>query len=98
MKKVTPYLLRCMKCTVFQLMLALTFAGVSWADNASGQEMLDRRVSLTIQHESIKTVLRSIEKAANVKFSYSPQIVRSKQLVSMRVQNSTLKDVLEKLL
>ncbi|WP_227698981.1 SusC/RagA family TonB-linked outer membrane protein [Spirosoma radiotolerans] len=87
-----------MKRTFFQLLLALTCVGVSWADDASGQELLDRRLSLTIQHESIKTVLRSIEKAANVKFSYSPQIVRSKQLVSMRVQNSTLKDVLEKLL
>ncbi|WP_240625463.1 SusC/RagA family TonB-linked outer membrane protein [Spirosoma pollinicola] len=71
---------------------------VSWARDVTAQELLNRRISLTIQDQNIKTVLHSIEKAANVKFSYSPQIVRSRQLVSMRVQNSTLKEVLEKLL
>ncbi len=98
MKKVNTHLVRGMKLTFLQFLLALICVGISWADDASAQEMLNRRLSLTMKNETIKTVLRSIEKNANVKFSYSPQIVRSKQLVSMRVQNSTLKDVLEKLL
>ncbi len=87
-----------MKRTFLQLLLALLCAGVSWATDVSAQELLNRRLSLTIQDQPIKTVLRSIEKATSVKFSYSPQIVRSKQLVSMRVNNSTLKEVLDKLL
>ncbi|WP_460953634.1 SusC/RagA family TonB-linked outer membrane protein [Spirosoma litoris] len=87
-----------MKLTCLQLVIALLFMGVSWASDVSAQELLARRVSLTIQDQNIKSVLRSIEKAANVKFSYSPQIVRSKQLVTMRVMNGTLKEVLEKLL
>ncbi|WP_461103227.1 SusC/RagA family TonB-linked outer membrane protein [Spirosoma koreense] len=87
-----------MKLTCLQLAIALLFVGVSWADDVSAQELLDRRVSLSIQDQNIKSALRSIEKAANVKFSYSPQIVRSKHLVTMRVMNGTLKEVLEKLL
>ena len=98
MKNVNPYLIRLMKRTFLQLLLALLCVGVSWATDVSAQELLNRRVSLVIQDQPIKAVLRSIEKAANVKFSYSPQIVRSKQLVSMRVNNSTLKEVLDKLL
>jgi TonB-linked SusC/RagA family outer membrane protein len=98
MKKVNPYLLRCMKITFIQILLALFFVGISLANDASAQELLNRRLSLNIQKENMKTVLRSIEKAANVRFSYSPQIVPSRRLVSLRVQNSTLKDVLEKLL
>ena len=98
MKTTKLYLLRLMQLTGLQLLLAVFFMGASWAHDASAQELLDRRISLTIQGQYIKTVLRDIEKAASVKFSYSPQIVRSRQLVSMRAQNSTLREVLEKLL
>ncbi len=98
MKIVNSYLLRLMQLTGLQLLMAVLFMSVSWAGDVSAQELLNRRISLTIRDQNIKTVLHSIEKAANVKFSYSPQIVRSRQLVSMRVQNSTLKEVLEKLL
>lgn len=98
MKNIYPYWLRLVKRTFLQLLLALLCAGVSWATDVSAQELLNRRLSLAIQDQPIKAVLRSIEKAASVKFSYSPQIVRSKQLVSMRVNNSTLKEVLDKLL
>ncbi|GAB3745720.1 TonB-dependent receptor [Spirosoma pomorum] len=80
------------------ILLSLLFVGVSWANDVSAQELLNRRLTLNVQGEHIKAALRSIEKAANVKFSYSPQIVPARRLVSMRVQNSTLKDVLEKLL
>ncbi|AUD04812.1 SusC/RagA family TonB-linked outer membrane protein [Spirosoma pollinicola] len=98
MKIVNSYLLRLMQLTGLHLLIAVLFMSVSWARDVTAQELLNRRISLTIQDQNIKTVLHSIEKAANVKFSYSPQIVRSRQLVSMRVQNSTLKEVLEKLL
>ncbi len=98
MKKVNLYLLEFMRLTCLQLLVALLFMGSAWADDVSAQELLNRRLSLTIQDQTIKNALRSIENAANVKFSYSPQIVRSKQLVSMRIQNSSLKEVLEKLL
>ncbi|UHG93847.1 SusC/RagA family TonB-linked outer membrane protein [Spirosoma oryzicola] len=87
-----------MKLTCLQLLLTVLFMGVSWASDVTAQELLNRRLSLTIQDQNIKTVLRSIEKAASVKFSYSPQVVRSRQLVSMQVQNGTLREVLEKLL
>ncbi|ARK13766.2 SusC/RagA family TonB-linked outer membrane protein [Fibrella sp. ES10-3-2-2] len=98
MKKVNYYVLRLMKLTCLQLLIAQIFMGIAWAGDVSAQELLNRRINLMIQDQNMKNALRSIEKAANVKFSYSPQIVRSRQLVSMRVQNSTLKEVLEKLL
>nr|WP_293841559.1 SusC/RagA family TonB-linked outer membrane protein [uncultured Arsenicibacter sp.] len=98
MKKVNARLVRCLQLTVLQCLTALLFVGVSRAGDASAQEVLNRRLSLTIQNENVKNVLRAIEKAANVRFSYSPQVVPARMLVSMRVQNSTLKQVLEKLL
>lgn len=98
MKKLHPSLFRLLTMACLQCLIALWFMGGVWAADVSAQELLSRRVSLTVQQQTIKAVLRSLEKAANVKFSYSPQVVRSRQLVSMRVQNSSLNEVLEKLL
>ncbi|WP_168207731.1 TonB-dependent receptor [Spirosoma sp. KCTC 42546] len=87
-----------MKITCVQALLAVLFMSASWATDVTAQELLDRRLSLTVRNENIKAVLRDIEKMADVKFSYSPQIVPAKRLVSFSMQNTTLREVLENLL
>ncbi len=98
MKKVYPDLKRYMKITFAQIVLAFLFVGVSRATDVSAQELLNRTLSIHVQKQNIKQVLNLIEKNAGVKFSYSPQVVSAKRLVSFSADNASLKRVLDDLL
>ncbi|MBO0948959.1 SusC/RagA family TonB-linked outer membrane protein [Fibrella forsythiae] len=98
MKKVNLYLIRGMKLTLIQLVLAILFTDASRATNADAQDLLNRRLTVQVRNENMRAALRTIERVADVKFSYSPQVVQSKRLVSLNAQNTTLKEVLDQLL
>ncbi len=98
MKQLRLLLFQCMKISLVQTFLACVFMGVSWANDLSAQELLDRRVSLQVSDKKLKPVLKEIEKIADVRFSYTPQVVHSMQLVSLKASNVTLGEVLERLL
>ncbi|CAG5002524.1 TonB-dependent receptor P26 [Dyadobacter sp. CECT 9275] len=87
-----------MKITFVQIVLAFLFVGVSWATDVSAQELLNRTISIHVQNENIKTVLHMIEKNADVRFSYSPQVVPPKRTVSLKADNVTVGEVLDNLL
>ncbi|WP_229244179.1 TonB-dependent receptor [Emticicia sp. CRIBPO] len=98
MKKTKHLLFQCMKVSLVQLFFICLFAGVSWANNAGAQELLNRKISLIVVDEKIKSVLSSIEKSANVKFSYSPQVINSNRRISFKAQNSSLGELLNQML
>ncbi|MCE7042166.1 TonB-dependent receptor [Dyadobacter sp. CY312] len=85
-----------MKISLLQAFLAVIFTGVSLAHNASGQELLNRKVNLSVENQELRKVLTKIEKQANVKFAYRPSVVPSEQKVSLVATNETLLEVLEK--
>lgn len=98
MEKVNYFLVACRQLALLSALLLIHCVPVVGATDLPAPELLSRRISMSVEKQSVKTVLRSIEQAAKVKFSYSPQVVRARQLISLRVQNSTLQDVLDKLL
>ncbi|WP_232074053.1 TonB-dependent receptor [Spirosoma aureum] len=87
-----------MKITCVQLILAVVFAGLTMARNGMAQDLLNRQVSVQFDHKDLKTVLRRIEKAANVKFTYVPQLIETENKVSIRATNDRLEVVLDRLL
>ena len=97
MKQARTLLFRCMKISLVQVFLACVFIGVSWANDLTAQELLTRRITLQATEKKVKTVLREIEKAADVRFSYSPQAIQSGRSVTLNVQNATLKETLDRL-
>ena len=98
MKQVRLLLFQCMKISLVQAFLACVFMGVSWANELSAQELLSRRLSLQVTDRKLKPMLKEIEKMAGVRFSYSPKVVQSTQLVTISAVNTPLGEVLDRLL
>ncbi len=84
-----------MKFTASQLFLMALLVSMAHALPVSAQEMLKRPVTLNADRQPLGSVLTQIEKAADVRFVYSPQVVRAGQRVSLRAQNQSLATVLE---
>ncbi|TDB67908.1 TonB-dependent receptor [Arundinibacter roseus] len=87
-----------MKFTLAQGLVMLVMAGISYALPTKAQEYLDKRLSLKVYNQEIKTVLTDIEKATDVRFVYSSQVVGSSLRVSIQKTNVTLGEILDNLL
>jgi len=98
MKKLKLTVLNCMKISIIQMIMSCIFVGVSLANDAKGQEVLERRLNLDVANEKIKSILGTIEKNANVKFSYSPQVIKANRKTTFTAQDTPLGEVLNRLL
>ncbi|PWJ58018.1 TonB-linked SusC/RagA family outer membrane protein [Dyadobacter jejuensis] len=98
MEKVFSYLKLWGKILCLPLLVALLLPSTTMAAANNHQELLNIRVSLEIRDQNVKSVLQIIEKQADVRFSYSPQIVPIKKIVSVKANNKRLGDLLDDLL
>ncbi|GAB4043362.1 TonB-dependent receptor [Spirosoma litoris] len=87
-----------MKITCVQLLLALISVGLTVARDGLAQDLLNRPISIQFDNRDLKTILRRIEKAANVKFTYVPQVIDMQPKVSIQASNDPLETVLDRLL
>ncbi|MVM36664.1 SusC/RagA family TonB-linked outer membrane protein [Spirosoma sp. HMF3257] len=87
-----------MRISFSQLLLSLFFFGVSSAHDGYAQELLNKRISLKVENQSIKKVLNEIEKSAEIRFIYSSNLIKSERKISLNLDNSTLGEALENLL
>lgn len=101
MKKINPaqyWVVKIMKWSFLHLCIAVIFANVSFAFDAAAQELLDRRISIQATNQHINAVLSEIEKTAEVRFSYSPNLIRASRKITVTAANEKLSVVLDKLL
>jgi iron complex outermembrane recepter protein len=101
MKKHLPFpqlALTLMKMSIYQLCLALTFMGMSYAHKTHSQGVLDKEVTLQCSSERLESVLNRIEQNADIKFVFSPKIIQSNRTVTLNVRNEKLSKVLNELL
>ncbi len=87
-----------MKLTLIQCCIAMIFAGVSLARDVSAQELLNRKISIQIENQDLLSVLTTIEKKANVKFTYRPKLIVSAPRITISASNEPLEAVLAKIL
>jgi TonB-dependent starch-binding outer membrane protein SusC len=92
------WVVKIMQWSFVHLCLAVIFANVSFALDATAQELLERRISIQATNQHINLVLSEIEKTAEVKFSYSPNLIRASRKITVTVSNEKLSAVLDKLL
>ena len=79
--------------------IIIFFSGLSLANVSTGQELLERKVTLDVQEISIEATLKEIEKQIDVKFAYSKSVSTSLETnVSLKVTKQTLYNVLRDLL
>ena len=60
--------------------------------------ILKREVSLSLENASLEKVLITLANEANYNFSYNSQIINADTLVSLHVENSTVREVLDAVL
>ena len=91
-------LIRIMKITLFQFVLALVFSSITFANNIRGQKKLDTKVTITVTDLNLDTALSKLEKLAHVKFSYNSRMSQLNQKVSVYANNEALSSVLTRIL
>ena len=87
-----------MKLSLIQSFIAMIFTGVSLARDVSAQELLNRKISVQIENQGVLSILTTIEKQADVKFTYRPKLIATSQKMSLNVSNETLSQVLDRVL
>lgn len=85
-----------MKITLVHILIS-SCSIMAYAVNGSGQELLDRKVSIDVESAEVEHVLVLISNQADVKFAYSPELVQGKDRVSLHVEDEQLSDVLNKI-
>lgn len=84
-----------MKVSLKQLFLASIFAGISWAGALPAQDLLSRKISVSLQNRAMEDILADIEKKAQVKFTYQSQIIPDGRLYTVNYRNNRLSEVLD---
>ena len=101
MKKNVPIkriLSKAMRITLTQVLLSVLFCGVTLANHAFSQEILNKSISIRTEEVTIKKVLNQLERQADVKFVYSPNVIEASQKVTISASADKLSRVLESLL
>ncbi|GAB2587048.1 SusC/RagA family TonB-linked outer membrane protein [Spirosoma areae] len=85
-----------MRFSLTQGLLMVWLMSVSYAHPTYAQEYLKKRLTLNVDNQDIKSILSAIEKATDVQFVYSTQVINPKQKLSIHANNATLEEVLNK--
>ncbi|MEO6684925.1 MAG: SusC/RagA family TonB-linked outer membrane protein, partial [Dyadobacter sp.] len=83
---------------LLQACIAVIFISVSFARTTDSQDLLNRKVSLKVENQNVIGILNSLEKQADVKFTYRPKLVSGAKKYSLEITNERLADVLDNLL
>ena len=92
------YWLKIMKITSLAVFFASAALSISQAHIATGQDVLEERISLKAKDEPLKDVLKKIRKQTGANFMYQNADLDAGQKVSIVADRTELKQVLRKLL
>lgn len=90
-------LLFLMRIGLINIILSVILITISTAADVSGQEVLERKVTLDVKNKSIKEVLHTIEEKAEVKFTYTTKVIKRNKKVSLTVFDTKISMVLDEL-
>jgi TonB-dependent starch-binding outer membrane protein SusC len=96
--RLNPFLRQIMRFTATQMIMTVLFCVSAYAHNAHAQDILDQRITLNVQSDKIKTVLKDIESQAHFKFIFSSNAIQADNKISVFATNETVKSVLDKIL
>ena len=83
-----------MKVSLIHLVIVFVSVVMAHAVDSLGQEVLNTKVSIEVKNTTVSEVLSILEKKADVKFTYSPKLLRSFKKVDLQFEDSKLIDVL----
>lgn len=95
--KRSPFIFYIMRVTLFLVYTMVTFVNIALAKETNGQEILDKKITISINKQGLKTILASIERAAEIKFAYTEQTIPLNKKISIEAKEERLGDVLQRL-
>ncbi len=87
-----------MRYTKLTILLLVSAMQCGLLFKASAQEILERRISLTAKRESLKNIIKKLNKLTKVEFVYSSKTNLQRQFISVNFHDLKLEDALEKIL
>lgn len=87
-----------MRYTKLTILLLVSAIQCGFSFRAFAQDVLERRVSLTAKKESLKSIIKKLNRLANVEFVYSSKANLQRQFVTVDFHDLKLESVLEKIL
>ena len=87
---------RIMKITTIQILITLVLYGVSYAGAA--QELLNKRITISLENTEMRSALDQISKASNVRISFNSKLIPKGQAVILYANDERLEDVLDRIL
>ena len=97
-KPIGNALLFFMKITLIQMLMTCLSVMMGYAIDTSGQEVLERKITLQTQNAEVKNILIEIEKKSDVKFTYRPRLIKDLDRMTLNVVETPLADVLSQVL
>ncbi|MBD0288592.1 MAG: carboxypeptidase-like regulatory domain-containing protein, partial [Flavisolibacter sp.] len=87
-----------MKVSFFFLTVTFSFLSIAFARNATGQEVLEKKIDLELKNVTYNEVLTAIEKKSGVKFVYQTSLFQSGEKINVVSKQERLKSLLDRLL
>lgn len=87
-----------MKLTVIQFALAGIFACSVYASETTAQDVLNKRVTISVQSTEISNVIHLLQQQTGIPFLYSPEIIRTNRKLALTANNEKLGELLHKVL
>lgn len=87
-----------MKISLIQLALAVIFSSMAFAHDIKGQDLLDSKITLQVQEQTLKSVLSQIESLVDARFMYSSNSIPTDKKISLDARKERLSVVLERIL
>jgi TonB-linked SusC/RagA family outer membrane protein len=87
-----------MKITLIQMLMMCVSVMLGYAIDTSGQEVLERKITLQTQNAEVKNILTEIERKSDVKFTYRPRLIKDLNRMTLNLVETPLVDVLSEVL
>lgn len=94
-KRDSKLLLFAMKITLIQILIMSASFVLGASLDSNGQEVLEKKVSLTVENADIRDVLSELEAKTDVAFTYRPRILKNIDQVSASFMAAPLRDILD---
>lgn len=95
---IVPVILKLMRLSLLAITLMCSSLMSLSAKNARGQEILDKKISISFENETLFTALEKIARQNNIQFFYATNIIDPADRVNITVKKISLREFLSELL
>src|SRR6218665_49677 len=93
-KKISTQRYLIMRGLILHLFLIFSAASLAGVSPISGQGVLQKKISLSVENMKIRNILKKLEETAAIRFAYQPKLFDDNQKVSLAVEDTQLITVL----